>query len=592
MMQWRANGGPRVLHFFYLRACQWATCLVFGLLLTGCESEEFVNATDAQSRQDTRPNVLLVVVDDVGFSDLGFFGSEIPTPTLDSLATSGITLTNFHAAPTCSPTRSMLLSGVDSHQAGLGNMFEELAPNQKGQPGYEGYLHERVAPLPALFKEAGYQTLMSGKWHLGLKDDQSPTQRGFDKAFALLEGGAGHFADMQSLWQTEVGNRGKAKYRENGVMLGELPESFEYSSQFYVDKLIEYLESATPDERGGSPFFAYLAFTAPHWPLQAPPAAIARHEGKYDLGYDDLAIQRLARQIALGILPADTQLSPRPADAQAWEDLTAEQKTLSARRMEIYAAMIDEVDRHLGRLIDYLKTKELFDDTVVVFLSDNGAEGHSLDALFPEAVFPKAREWVLGTFDYDYESLGSADSYVLYGPGWGWAATSAFRGYKAYVTQGGTRVPAFISFPKRLMSGAQRSDLLSVKDIAPTLLELAGIPKPQGHFRGRPVVPMSGESMLSLLQEGGGDAQDNKPPRVLGYELFGKRSLRQGNWSAVEMYEPQGTGQWQLYNLEHDLAEQQDLAKTRPDRLEALISLWLEYAAQNNVVIPDWNSGY
>ncbi len=254
--------------------------------------------------------------------------------------------------------------------------------------------------------------------------------------------------------------------------------------------------------------------------------------------------------------------------------------------------MIDEVDRHVGRLIEYLKANKLFDDTVIVFLSDNGAEGHSLDALFPETVFPKAREWVLGTFAYEYDSLGSADSYVLYGPGWGWAATSAFRGYKAYVTQGGTRVPAFISFPKHLMSGAQRSDLLSVKDIAPTLLDLAGISRPQGTFQGRAVVPITGESMLSILQEERADAKDNKPPRVLGYELFGKRSLRQGNWSAVEMYEPQGTGQWQLYNLEHDLAEQQDLAKTHPDKLEELISLWLEYAAQNNVVIPDWNSGY
>jgi arylsulfatase A-like enzyme len=586
------NGGHRVLHFFYHRLCTWTPHLILGLLLTGCQPEELPIKTDTEAPPDTRPNVLLVVVDDVGFSDLGFFGGEIPTPTLDGLAASGITLTNFHVAPTCSPTRSMLLSGVDSHQAGLGNMFEELAPNQKGQKGYEGYLHERVAPLPALFQEAGYQTFMSGKWHLGLTDDQSPTQRGFDKAFALLEGGAGHFSDMQSLWQTEVGIRGKAKYRENGVMLDELPESFEYSSQFYVDKLIEYLENAATDESGGPPFFAYLAFTAPHWPLQAPPAAIQRHKGNYDLGYEKLARQRLARQIDLGILPPGTPLSPRPSDAPPWEALTAEQKALSARRMEIYAAMIDEVDRHLGRLVAYMTANKLLENTVVVFLSDNGAEGHSLDALFPEAVFPKAREWVLGTFDYDYDSLGSAESYVLYGPGWGWAATSAFRGYKAYVTQGGTRVPAFIRFPQRLGSGEQRSELLSVKDIAPTLLDLAGIPKPQGQFKGRPVVPISGESMVPLLQKTTVDTQNNKPPRVLGYELFGKRSLRQGRWSAVEMYEPQGTGEWQLYDLDKDLAEQQDLATAQPDKLAELISLWQDYAAENNIVIPDWNSGY
>jgi len=587
------NGGREILHFFLQRSRAWLCCLAFGSMIAGCQPDEAALDTTRQAAGESKPNVLLIVVDDVGFSDLGFFGSEIPTPTLDALAADGVTFSNFHVAPTCSPTRSMLLSGVDSHLAGLGNMFEELAPNQKGKPGYEGYLHERVAPLPALFQDAGYQTYMSGKWHLGLEDDQAPTQRGFDKAFALLEGGAGHFSDMQSLWQTEIGNRGKAKYRENGEILEALPETFDYSSQFYVDKLMEYLENGSSDDAGSSsPFFAYLAFTAPHWPLQAPPEAIARHKGKYDAGYEVLAEQRLGRQKALGIMPASTALSPRPPDAPAWADLTTEQRALSARRMEIYAAMIDEIDRQLERLIDFLRAKQLLDNTIIVFLSDNGAEGHSLDALFPEAVFPKAREWVLGTFQYDLDSLGSADSYVLYGPGWGWAATSAFRGYKAYVTQGGTRVPAFISFPKRLASGVRRPELVSVKDIAPTLLELADIPNPEGSFRGRAVERITGESMLPLLQQQSVEARTSSQTRVLGYELFGKRSLRQGQWSAVEMYKPQGSGEWQLYDLETDLAEQNDLALTNPDKLNELILLWQDYAAINNVVIPDWNSGY
>lgn len=587
------NGGHYVLHCFSRRARAWICCLAFGFVFAGCQSDEIAPDSAKAATAVSKPNVLLIVVDDVGFSDLGFFGSEIPTPTLDALAADGVSFSNFHVAPTCSPTRAMLLSGVDSHLAGLGNMFEELAPNQKGKPGYEGYLHERVAPLPALFQDAGYHTYMSGKWHLGLEDDQAPTQRGFDKAFALLEGGAGHFSDMQSLWQTEVGNRGKAKYRENGEILENLPKTFDYSSQFYVDKLMAYLEDTPPNDHGAtSPFFAYLAFTAPHWPLQAPPEAIARHKGKYDAGYEVLAEQRLAQQKTLGILPASATLSPRPPDAPAWADLTREQQALSARRMEIYAAMIDEVDRQLTRLIDFLKTKQLFDNTIIVFLSDNGAEGHSLDALFPEAVFPKAREWVLGTFQYDLDALGSADSYVLYGPGWGWAATSAFRGYKAYVTQGGTRAPAFISFPKRLASGIRRPELVSVKDIAPTLLELADIPNPDGSFRGRAVERITGESMLPLLNKHSVKPAASSKPRVLGYELFGKRSLRQGQWSAVEMYKPQGSGTWQLYDLETDLAEQNDLARTNPEKLNELIQLWQEYAAINNVVIPDWNSGY
>lgn len=589
-------GGPGALHFYARLVLIFALGGVGVLLLPGCQPKMATDVPQSLRTQELGagpPNVLIIVVDDAGFSDLGFTGSEIPTPNIDALAAEGIVLTNFHTAPTCSPTRSMLLSGVDSHVAGLGNMFEELAPNQKGQPGYEGYLHERVAPLPALFQDAGYQTFMSGKWHLGLTQEQGPTQRGFDQAFALLQGGAGHFSDMQSLWETEVGNRGKAKYREDGKLLDQLPDNFEYSSQFYVDQLIGYIEQhVASTAEAKTPFFAYLAFSAPHWPLQAPPEAIARHKGKYDAGYDVLAAQRLARQIELGILPPGTPLSPRPSDAPAWQDLPAREQALSARRMEIYAAMVDEVDRHTGRLIAALSAEGVLDNTVVVFLSDNGAEGHSLDALFPEPVFPKARKWVLETFNYQLEALGNAESYVLYGPGWGWAATPAFRGYKAYVSQGGTRVPAFISYPKQLARGVQRSELLSVKDIAPTLLELAGIPLPQGRFRGMEVSAISGQSMYSLLHDSYIETENPSEARVLGMELFGKRSIRKGTWNLLEMYSPQGTGEWQLYNVSTDLAEQNDLASKRPDKLKELIELWEVYAQENNVVIPDWNSGY
>ncbi|MFK8021487.1 MAG: arylsulfatase [Pseudomonadales bacterium] len=603
----KMNGGPSALHFLFQDPDK-RTALLLGLLLvlvlflSACQQEltptlEIVQPAPASisPSPSDKPNVLLIVVDDMGFSDLGYFGGEIPTPNIDGLAADSVALTNFHTAPTCSPTRSMLLSGVDSHVAGLGNMFEELAPNQKGKPGYEGYLHERVAPLPAVFQDAGYRTYMAGKWHLGLADDQAPTQRGFDHAFALLQGGAGHFSDMQSLWETEIGNRGKAKYREDGKMLDALPDNFEYSSQFYVDKMLDYLElKQESSSKQEQPFFAYLSFSAPHWPLQAPAAAIARHKGKYDEGYEALARKRLQRQIELGFVPKDTKLGPRPADAPAWNELSEEEQALSARRMEIYAAMLDEVDRHTGRLIDSLKASGQLDNTIVVFMSDNGAEGHSLDALFPEPVFPKAREWVLGTFKYDLASLGGPDSYVLYGPGWGWAATPAFRGYKAYVTQGGTRVPAFISYPALSLGGSKSNALLSVKDIAPTLLELAGIAKPGGVFRGRDVAKISGQSMLAVLANEGVDTPglSEVKERVLGFELFGKRSIRQGSWSLVHMFKPQGIDDWQLYNLDQDLAEQNNLAESHPEKLKEMISLWEVYASENGVVLPDWNSGY
>ncbi len=537
-----------------------------------------------------KPNVLVIVVDDVGFADLGHFGSEIPTPNIDALANAGILLTNFHTAPTCSPTRSMLLSGVDSHIAGLGNMFEELAPNQKDKPGYEGYLHERVAPLPAIFQDAGYRTYMTGKWHLGLKDGQGPTSRGFDRAFSLLQGGASHYPDMGSLWEEVVGNPGKAKYREDGKMLDTLPDDFKYSSQFYVDKMLQYLKQ-NKQQAAEKPFFAYLSFTAPHWPLQAPDAAIARHKGKYAGGYDSLAATRLERQKQIGVLPQNAKASERPLDAPAWEELTQEEQALSARRMEIYAAMLDEVDRHTGRLLNYLKQSDQLDNTIVVFMSDNGAEGHSLDALFPTEHYLKAREWVLGTHTFDLDSLGQAGSYVLYGPGWGWAGAPAFRGYKAYVTQGGTRVPAFISYPPLTGSAAVKdrvnNSLLSVKDIAPTLMELTGVSPPRKTFRGRSIASISGVSFASQLTQ-----SIAKDDRVLGFELFSKRSIRHGPWSLVHMFEPQGTNDWQLYNLDVDLAESNDLADQEPAKLAEMLQLWKDYAAENGVVLPGWNSGY
>ncbi len=562
-------------------------CVIGLFALAACQSNTDGSLAAAKPADPQAPNVLLIVVDDLGFAELGAYGSEIPTPNLDGLANNGVKFSNFHVAPTCSPTRSMLLSGTDNHIAGLGNMFEELSPNQKGKKGYEGYLHERVAPLPAIFREAGYQTFMSGKWHLGLEADQGPLQRGFDKAFALLEGGAGHFDDMQSLFETEVGNFGKAKYRENGEMLDNLPEEFDYSTEFYVDRLLQYLQAADSEK----PFFAYLAFTAPHWPLQAPPEAIARHEGRYALGYDELARQRLQRQKALGLLPANAELSERPYDAPTWDSLSEEEQRISARRMEIYAAMVDEIDRHTGRLLNYLRESGQFDNTIIVFMSDNGAEGHTLSVLFAEEHFPAARNWVYNTFAFDYDSMGGPGSYVMVGPGWGWAGAPALRGYKGATSQGGTRVPAFVHYPRLAANGRTDASLLSVKDVAPTLLELAGIAAPDGEFLGRNVEPITGESFVDVLQskaENPARSQD----RVLGVELFGKRGIRQGDWSLVHMFEPYGNNDWQLYNLRDDLAERLDLADKYPQKLAEMQGLWEEYAQENGVILPDWNSGY
>ena len=547
------------------------------LALAGCQTPQQSSAA--------RPNILLIVVDDVGFNDLGVFGGEIATPTIDALAAGGTVLTNFHVAPNCSPTRAMLLSGTDSHVAGLGNMAEEQSPNQLGKPGYEGYLNFRVAALPEVLSDAGYATYMTGKWHLGLTDETSPAARGFDRSFALLQGGAGAFANMLPIIGPE-----KAMYRENGELLNELPDDF-YSTRFYTDRMIEYIDSGA---ESGKPFFAYLAYAAPHWPLQAPAESIARYKGRYDGGYDRLHAERLERLRTLGLVDDDAKPFQRLPGEPAWDELSADEQRIEARKMEVFAAMVDDVDRYLTRLIDHLKSKGLYDDTVIVFLSDNGPEAHHLDRGWDALA-----DWVDECCDNSYENIGKADSYVWYGPNWGRAGNAPLRMFKGFTSQGGIRVPAFVHFPKAFPGGTRSDAMLTVRDIMPTLLELAGAEHPGERFRGRDVVAMQGRSMAPILR--GENDEIHTANDFFGWELFGKRAIRQGDWKIIyepyhEVLEPRPDGiltnQWQLYNLENDPAEINDLARTHPEKLAELIALWERYERENGVIIPDQMSGY
>jgi arylsulfatase A-like enzyme len=321
-----------------------------------------------------RPNILVIVTDDLGWSDLGAFGGEVDTPNLDRLALSGVRFTGFHTAPTCSPTRSMLLSGVDNHEAGLGTMAEMQLPTQKAKPGYEGYLNDRVASIPELLGAGGYYTVMAGKWHLGLTDERSPAARGFDRSFALLQGLGNHFgADQDGAWR--AGDLA-ADYREDGK-LTRLPDGA-YSSDYFADKLIAYLGAPRPAGKANQPFFAYLAFSAPHWPLQAPRDLIAKYKGRYDAGPEALREQRLARQKALGLVPRDAKPFALTG-VTPWASLTAEERAIQARKMEVYAAMVDRVDQDVGRVLDSLEKSGQLDNTLILFTSDNGPEGSRME---------------------------------------------------------------------------------------------------------------------------------------------------------------------------------------------------------------------
>ena len=560
--------------------------LLAAFLISGCSTDQSSDPDGPSSKTTKRPNVLLIVADDMGFTDLGVFGGEIGTPNLDQLANNGLRLTNFHVAPTCSPTRAMLLSGTDSHIAGLGNMDGEIAPNQEGHPGYEGYLNFRVAALPELFQDAGYDTYMAGKWHLGLTGETNPAARGFDRSFAILPGGGGHFANMLPIVGPET-----AKYSEDGETIEALPEDF-YSTRSYTERMIEYIDAGRDS---GNPFFAYLAYTAPHWPLQAPPESIARYHGNYDAGYDVLRSQRLQRLKGLGLVGADVEPFPRLLGEKAWDDLSVEEQRYQSRLMEIYAAMVGDVDVYVGKIVDHLKSIGEYENTLIVFMSDNGPEAHHL-----EDGWPSLADWVEECCDNSYENIGNPDSYVWYGPGWGQAGNVPLRMFKGYASQGGVRVPAFFHFPRGFRVDASTDEMTTVKDVMPTLLEFAGIEHPGGgEFRGRDVVRMQGRSMMALLT--GVSDSVRQSGDYMGWELFGKRAIRQGDWKIN--YLPQHevrdgvvpvvtTDTWQLYNLSDDPAEMHDLSASHPDKLAEMIALWDDYVERNNVILPDETSGY
>ena len=526
------------------------------------------------------PNVLLIVVDDMGFTDLGSFGGEIDTPNLDRLAYAGLRFSNFHAMPACSPTRAALLTGVDPHLAGLGSLAEELSPNQKGQPGYEGYLNDSVVSIATLLRDAGYRTYLSGKWHLGSTPERGPQSQGFDHSFTMLSGGASHFADMRPAYNPDP--EAKAAYLDDGRTLAQLPANFHYSTQFYADQLLDYLKADADKER---PFFAVLAYTAPHWPLQAPDAAIAKYIDRYQQGYDALYRQRLAAVRKQGLLPAAAEAA-RPPKALPWEQLDAETQRRQVRAMAVYAAMIDQIDVHTGRVVDYLRDSGQLDNTLIVFLSDNGPEGHDLDETWSADVFPAIRKVIDERHDFSYANMGRPGSYVLYGAGWARAGSAGLRMYKAFPSEGGTRVAAFAYYPAGMKGQRIAGEPVSVLDIAPTVLAAAGL-APPAEYRGRPVHAMQGQSLLPLFA-----GQPWQPAADWGTEMLGKYALRSGDWKLLVMPPPYASGQAELYNVAQDPGETNDRARGEPQRLESMLRKWQQYREENGVILPDWVSGY
>ena len=544
-----------------------AAALISALTLLGA-----VAPADAAN---TKPNILLILADDMGYSEIGAFGGEIKTPNLDALAKRGLRATSFYVGPSCSPTRSMLLSGVDNHVAGLGNMAEFLGPKQKGKPGYEGHLNNRVASLATVLRDAGYHTYMAGKWHLGYDPKNWPAASGFERDFTLLQGGGSNWADMTYPNPAHP----HQTFTLNGKVLKKLPANH-FSSEAYANFI---MKSVDENKNDGKPFFAYLSFQAVHSPFAAPDDWLDKYKGEYDKGFGAVRAARLARMKEMGIVGKDVVPFPGLPKVPSWDSLTPEQQKLSARRMEIYAAMLANMDHHIGRVLNQLKESGKLDNTLVIFFSDNGAEPVELNALVESVFSPEAKQWFLKTFDQRPESWGKPGATVDYGPTWAQAGSVPFRMFKSYLAEGGIRSPLIIAGPGVKHAGEISPSFLHVMDIAPTLYELAGAQHPSKK-RGSKIVPLQGKSLVPLLA--GSAASIRGESDWVGWELFGNRAVRQGDWKILNLLRVAGgSGDWQLYNLNDDPGETVDLAKQNPEKVKELVVRWNQYAKQNGLVL-------
>lgn len=526
-----------------------------------------------EEKTSTQPNIIILVADDLGFSDIAPFGGNIQTPVLQKLSQEGMLFSNFYVLPTCSPTRSALLTGNDNHVAGVGVMSEVRYPAIENLPGYTGHLNDQVVTIPEILRANGYHTYMAGKWHLGDENDQIPSARGFEESFALLQGGGSHYADQNPLSPPQI-----MDYRVNGEKIEELPIDF-YSTKNYTDTLIHYINKHKGD---GLPFFMYASYTAPHDPLHAPKEYIDKYRGKFDMGWDSLRVLRLNNLKALGIIPQEVN-SFAPSGIPSWSSLEPEQQAGLARDMEVYAAMVEYLDMSIGRLVDYLKNEGLYDNTLIVFMSDNGANG------VMATTYPGNGDGVyLGGFDNSLENRGLPNSFVEMGPGWAQASSSPFRLFKSFASEGGIRAPLLVKTPKNNPNPGQwNKSFFHVTDLMPTILELANASYPNEH-NGKSVRQPIGKSMLPVLT---GSAQEiHSSEEGMGWELFERKAYIQGKWKILRLPAPFGPGEWQLYDREADPGETTDLSSEYPEIKEALIQKWEDYAQKNDVF--DHNGHY
>jgi arylsulfatase A-like enzyme len=516
-----------------------------------------------------RPNIVFILLDDAGFSDFGAYGSEIATPNIDSVARAGVRMTNFHTASTCEASRAMLMSGVDNHPAGAGTLTVVLADNQRGKPGYEGYLSEKAHSLGRLLHDGGYATYFAGKWNLGDGLERSPGARGWDRYIALEQTGADNFEDGKVYAPFNL----EARRWEDGKK-AQLPADF-FSSKHYVDRLIQYVEDGKASNR---PFFAMLALQAVHSPLQAPNVDIDKYLHRYDAGWEKVRDERYARQVQMGLLPGGLTL-PRAAGSTSWSSLPESERRGYAKKMAVFAGMLDNADQNIGRLRDYLRQAGKLDNTVFVIMSDNGADPYELNRLnLPFKI------WYNMRFNLDPETLGQKGSYTHYGTDWAQVSNTPFALFKGTAGEGGMRVSFILSYPQRIKPGAIDGKFAYATDFLPTMLELAGIPVPAADYRGEALHAPTGVSMLAHLE--GRSPTIHAPTEAIGFEATGAEAIYKGDYKLMRNTPPYGTGGAQLVNLAEDPLEAHDLAASHPEIVRDLQNEMEQYVLKNGVIRP------
>lgn len=515
-----------------------------------------------------RPNIVLIVMDDWGFSDVGAFGGEMRTPNIDALAMQGVRFSDFHVAGSCSPTRAMLQTGVSSHLAGLGDMPETIPDAHVGKPGYDTVLNDRVVTIAQRLHDADYRTYFSGKWHLGKTPGKLPGARGYDLAVVMPDAGADNF-EQKPIY----GLHDEVDWTEDGKPI-RLPRDY-YSSTFIINKAIQYIDSG---RTSGRPFFASINFMANHIPVQAPDAYLQRYAGRYVGGWAALREERRKRAESLGIVPAGMQMATLGTTLD-WHGLKPEERGAQARYMQAYGAMAEAADHEIGRLVDHLKATGDYANTVFVILSDNG----------PEPTNPRNR-WInrlfLGMhYDFAPDHAGERGTMTYIGPSWASAAASPLSGYKFTAGEGGLRVPLIIAWPGNAAVGQGRiaNRFAHVTDIAPTLLDAAGLPPESApDFHGRAIEPMRGTSLVPVLTGAREAAHD--PARPLGYELTGNAALFKGDYKLVKNLAPTGDGSWKLFDIVTDPGETHDLSAIEPARLTDMKADYEAYAKREQVL--------